>query len=675
MIGIRNKLEEMARLIHKYNTSYYNKNISLVSDSEYDQLYSTYQKLSEAHPEIIIKHSPTQSVGAEMNQHFIKANHISPMLSLSNAFSAEDIKDFIERVKKMLKINFFPEILCEPKIDGVSFSLMYKDGNLSQGLTRGNGITGEIITKNIKMVNSIPQNISVKDPTEIRGEIFIEKEEFKKLNSQQERDGLKIFSNPRNVASGSLRHLDSNITKNRNLKYFVYALGNSNIHNIQSQKELLAFFTREGFQVNPMQKLCNNIADIITFYKELRDARSYLPYEIDGVVYKVNNFSYQARLGTIARSPRFAIAHKFPAIIGTTKLKDIIIQVGRTGILTPVAILAPINIGGVSVARATLHNHMEIERKDIRIGDYVLLERAGDVIPKVRGVDINNRLHHLEKFTFPITCPSCASLVEFENLLARCPNNISCPAQKYQELCHFISKKALDIDGLGKKQLEFFIDHGYVKNHIDIFNLPNMDAANLMSLKDAEGFGDKSITNLFNSIQAAKNVALSRFIYALGIRHIGEATAQILARQYNNPDNFLDKMLKIAEGDMEELALLDQIDGIGAKMIEAITTIFHNKDNIVLIEHLIQILNIESYEDVLSDSIFAGTIVVFSGAMESFSRTECKNIAENVGARVANQVSKNTDFLIVGNSPGSKLKKARELDVKVIEEEEWKSMI
>lgn len=671
-------LQELADKIAEYNHAYYIEDKPLVSDAEYDQLFNINLKLEQKFPHLILENSPSKKVGAKVENKFAKITHNTPMLSLSNVFDEEDVKDFLDRIKSFLRLDQFSPIFCEPKIDGLSFAATYKNGILTTGATRGDGYIGEDITANIKTIKDFPHKINnAPELLEVRGEIYIEKNDFISLNQEQEQQGKDKFANPRNAAAGSLRQLDPSVTAKRPLKYFVYAIGSAKEELANSQDQLLAKFKELGFNVNEIGKLANSEEEIFDFYEYLKTNRENLPYEIDGVVYKLNDFALQDRMGFIARSPRFATAHKFPAIIGQTKLLSITVQVGRTGTLTPVAELEPIEIGGVIVSRATLHNYQEIARKDVRVGDYVFLQRAGDVIPQITGVDLAKRSADATTFDPPLFCPSCNSKLHYvpEDIIIRCDNGLNCPAQNYERIRHFVSKNAMDIEGLGRKQVEFLIDKGLISNPYDIFFLKEKNEASLTKLENMDGWGKKSVENLFNNIEKSKNVSLPRFIYALGIRHIGEQNAKLLAREFGSYENFIAQMELLKENNPEIYQKLNNLDGIGNKMLVDIIDFFDVKENIELIKNLSEVLNIEDYKETREQSSLTGKIVVFTGSMPTLSRAEAKATAEKLGAKVAASVSSNTDLVIAGEDAGSKLKKAKELGIKIIDEAEWLTLV
>lgn len=671
-------LEELADKIAAYNHAYYIEDNPLVSDAEYDQLFNTNLKLEQKFPHLILENSPSKKVGAKITNKFAKITHQVPMLSLSNSFDEQDVKDFVERIKNFLRLDEFSPIFCEPKIDGLSFSAIYKNGLLTTGATRGDGYVGEDITANIKTIKNFPHKIdNAPEFLEVRGEIYIEKQDFLNLNEEQEEQGRDKFANPRNAAAGSLRQLDASITAQRPLKYFVYSGGVTEQSLASSQNELLTKLKEFGFSVNEISKFASSEEEIFTFYEYLKTNRENLPYEIDGVVYKLNDFALQNRMGFIARSPRFATAHKFPAIIGQTKLLSITVQVGRTGTLTPVAELEPIEIGGVVVSRATLHNFQEIMRKDVRIGDYVFLQRAGDVIPKIMGVDTWKRPNDIMPFDTPLFCPSCNSKLHYvpEDIIIRCDNGLNCPAQNYERIRHFVSKNAMDIEGLGRKQVEFLIDKGLISNPLDIFFLKEKNDSSLVKLENMDGWGKKSVENLFKNIEKSKNVSLPRFIYALGIRHIGEQNAKLLAREFSSYGNFIAQMELLSKNDPDIYQKLNDLEGIGDKILVDIIDFFDIKENTQLIKKLGEVLNIEDYKETREQSSLTCKIVVFTGRLPTISRAEAKATAEKLGAKVAASVSSNTDLVIAGLDAGSKLKKAKELNIKIIDEEEWCALI
>lgn len=674
----KSEIKSLAALITQYNEEYYLNDAPTISDAEYDQLFSKLTKLEEEFPEFTESDSPTQIVGSTVQDKFSKYKHKQAMLSLGNSFSEEDVSDFIARIQRFLSIKQFPQIFCEPKIDGVSFSVTYENGHLVTGATRGDGYVGENITQNIKTIENLPHFIeNAPSLMEVRGEIYIEKQDFEKLNLRQEAEEKAAFANPRNSAAGSLRQLDYSVTASRPLKYFAYAIGYSSEPIVCTQNELLQAFRKFGLQINPLQKCASNLEEILEFYNELVVKRDQLAYEIDGVVYKVNDFAMQERLGFIARSPRFAIAHKFPAIISETKLLDIIVQVGRTGALTPVAELEPVQVGGVQVSRATLHNFQEIERLDIRIGDTVMLHRAGDVIPKVSAVNKDKRQAESKEFILPTNCPSCGSKLHIDpvDVIVRCENGLSCPAQLGASIKHFVSKNAMNIDNIGAKQVEFLLEKGMIKNVADIYSLESLNTSSMTKLENMPGWGAKSVQKLFENIEKSREVTLSRFIYALGIRHVGDSNAKILAKELQSAQIFMEAMISLAKNENGVFENLDNLDGIGHKILIDIQNFFECNQNIATTRALSAILNIEDYIDDVIPSVLSGQNIVFTGSLTSLSRSEAKAQAERLGAKVVSAVSSNTNVVVAGEKAGSKLKKAEELGIKVISEEEWKQIV
>lgn len=671
-------IQALTEEINLHNKLYYEEDKPIISDAEYDQLFHTLVKLEQTFPKLAAADSPTLRVGSKPLEKFSKHVHKAPMLSLGNAFSTEDITDFTGRVQRFLNIHYFPEIFCEPKIDGVSFSATFEHGRLKVCATRGDGYVGEDITNNVKTIKGFPRTIiNAPEFLEVRGEIYIEKKDFEKLNQAQEEQGKARFANPRNSAAGSLRQLDPGITASRPLKYFVYAVGEVSEKFAATQGELLKNLTDFGFEVNKLGTLAASEKELAGFYDYVLRKRDSLEYEIDGIVYKINDFQLQDRLGFIARSPRFAIAYKFPAIIAETKLLDITIQVGRTGALTPVAELEPVEVGGVIVARATLHNYQEIGRKDIRIGDYVYLQRAGDVIPQITGVNLAKRNNNLAEYKFPENCPSCGAKVHIypDEVVLRCDNGLGCPTQNQKTITHFVSKNAMDIEGLGSKQVEFLVNNRMISNPVDIFSLERRNASGLTKLENMTGWGAKSTEKIFASIEKAKRVTLSRFIYALGIRHIGVSNAKIMAKEFKTAQNFLHNMLLLTNGDTSIYRQLSEIDGIGDQILTGISNFFDTASNVDTINKLLHILFIEDFQDTLISSALSGQNIIFTGSLEKLSRGEAKAQAEKLGAKVVSSVTSKTNMVIAGEKAGSKLTKAQELGIKVISEEEWLEIV
>lgn len=656
----KSELKKLNELIQHHSNLYYNESNPSISDDEYDELCIKRKKL-----ELEINASGTD-IGATPSENFQKKNHLKPMLSLANAFSKKDIFDFIARIKRFLSLDEKTKItlLCEPKIDGVSISLIYKNGILTNALTRGNGYIGEDITKNVH--HMFPEKITSDDfpqEIEIRGEIYIEHNEFEIINKKTN----NRFLNPRNAASGSIRHLDPNTTKERNLKYFMYTIGYSDKKIGETQFDVLKKLKKWNFSTNETFFINDNIINILEWHKQIQETiRTTLPYDIDGLVYKVNDLFLQERLGYANRYPRWAIAHKFPAKKVKTIIEDIVIQVGRTGVLTPIAELKPINISGTIVTRATLHNKDEIEKKDIRISDTVIIQKAGEIIPQVLSVDLTQRKQDAKKFIFPNTCPSCKQKVIHTNkkdVAIRCINEFNCPAQLIAKLIHFVSREAFDINGLGKKQIENLFNLNLLKYSADIFELKNK---NLSSL---ENWGEKSTSNLINEIEQKKQINLSKFIYALGIRFVGTNTAKTMSLYLKTYENFC----KMLDNQNNEAILfeLENIDGIGQSVIDSIKHFIKQKNNLQQLEKLSKILTIKQDEEIQSNSIINNKTIVFTGTLEKMTRAEAKSIAEKLGAKVANTITKNTNFLVSNTKNSTKLQKASELGVTILNEEDW----
>ncbi len=672
---IRQEYEHLIKEINHHDELYYGHDAPEISDQEYDNLRKKCEEIERDYPELISPDSPSLNVGIKPQEKFGKVEHNVPMLSLANGFREEDIKNFIERVNRFLG---FPEesdvdLWCEPKIDGLSFSARFEDGKYVKGATRGDGRMGEDITENLKYVKDFPKLLKGNPPhiLEARGEVYMSHQDFALLNKQREEGGEELFANPRNSAAGSLRQLDPTITAKRPLRYFMYAIGEVSEVISDTQSGLNKALKSYGFVVNENVTLAHDLPEAMKFYNKLEKDRHDLSYDIDGVVYKVNRLDYQERLGTVSRSPRWAIAHKFPAEQAITRLEKITIQVGRTGALTPVAELKPVTVGGVVVSRATLHNEDEIVRKDIREGDIVTVQRAGDVIPQIISVDVTKRDESSKPYHFPENCPVCGGIAiqEEGEAVKRCSNSLFCPAQQIEKLRHFVSRNAFDIEGLGEKQIEAFYKAGLIKTPIDIFELSNKP------ISEREGWGKKSAENLFSAIDKSKNISLERFIYALGIRYIGEATAKLLARHYKTMDVWVNAMKEAGNRESDTYRELCNIDGIGPKLISEMVKFFMNPDNINFINELAAKLNIKDVEVTESNSPLSGKTIVFTGTMALMTRSEAKARAEKLGAKVAGSVSAKTDFVVAGEDAGSKLKKASELGVKIISEEEWISLI
>lgn len=670
----------LAKEIARHDALYHGQDNPEISDADYDALRLELEALEKDHPSLKTKSSPSNKVGAAPARGFKKVIHAVPMLSLSNVFSEEELDDFIERVVRFLGKADDLEFVCEPKIDGLSCSLRYENGILVQAATRGDGAEGEDITANVKTIADVPHQLpkDAPDVLEVRGEIYMKRDDFMALNKRQEEAGVQVFANPRNAAAGSVRQLDSNITAQRPIHFFGYALGQVSAPIADTQWGIRAQLKKWGFSEAEPAALCGDAKSIMAYYERVAKDRPDLAYDIDGVVYKVNRLDLQERLGFVSRAPRWATAHKFPAEQAITILNDITIQVGRTGVLTPVAELEPITVGGVVVSRATLHNEDEIERKDIRIGDHVIIQRAGDVIPQVVGHIPDKRPKNAKKYVFPDHCPVCHSLAirEEGEVAKRCTGGLICGAQAVERLKHFISRSAFDIEGMGTKIIEQFWEEGLIKTPGDIFRIEEKDKGSLTPLRKREGWGDLSAKNLFAAIDERRTISFERFIYALGIRQVGEATAKRLAGAYGTLDALSDAMEKAQNRDGDAYADLINIEDIGPSVADDIIGFFAEAHNRDVLKDLQSLLTITAYKrPQVSDSAVAGKTVVFTGTLVTMTRPEAKARAEALGAKVAGSVSKKTDYVVAGEDAGSKLKKATELGVAVLSEEEWAALI
>jgi DNA ligase (NAD+) len=679
------ELQRLGALIRHHDDLYYRQDAPEVSDAAYDALRRRNAAIEARFPKLVRPDSPSRRVGAAPADGFGKIRHSVPMLSLGNAFDSEDVRQFVERVHRFLRLDTDAPLafMAEPKIDGLSISLRYVEGKLVEAATRGDGMEGENVTRNVMTISEIPHRLKGRNHPElidVRGEIYITRHDFALLNEKQAASGAKVFANPRNSAAGSLRQLDVAITAARPLRFFAYAWGEASKLPADTQSGVDAAFAKWGLPVNARASLCNGADELIAYYDELAADRAELPYDIDGVVYKVDRLDLQERLGFVSRSPRWAIAHKFPAQQAMTVLNGIDIQVGRTGALTPVARLEPVTVGGVVVTNATLHNEDEIARKDVRIGDTVTLQRAGDVIPQIVGVITDKRPKGAKPYKFPELCPYCGSHAVREtnektgkvDVVRRCTGGLICPAQRVERLKHFVSRNAFDIEGLGEKNIQAFYDDGLIQSPEDIFTLAMRDARSTNKLEEREGWGPQSATKLFNAIAARRDIALDRFIFALGIRHVGETTAKLLARFYGSIENFRAAMLEAAKGrDSEAFKELDNIEGIGEVVAQAIADFFAEPHNVRVVAELLKEVSPQPLEAVDSSTVVSGKTVVFTGTLTLMTRGEAKAQAERLGAKVAGSVSKNTDYVVAGADAGSKLAKARELGVNVLAEEEW----
>lgn len=682
------ELERLAKEIGHHDKLYYQSDAPEISDAEYDELRVRNAEIEAQFPELIRADSPSKKVGAEPVEAFGKIRHRVPMLSLGNAFSDEEIADFVDRVRRFLGIKSDDEpvaFTAEPKIDGLSISLRYERGRLVEAATRGDGSEGENVTANVRTIREIPHQIEssdVPDAIDVRGEIYLGHADFRKLNEDQAAAGQKIFANPRNAAAGSLRQLDAKVTASRPLRFFAYAWGEASTLPADTQWGMYETYKRWGFPVNPLARVCSSAEDMLAFYREVGEQRATLGYDIDGVVYKVNRLDLQERLGFVSRSPRWAIAHKFPAQQAVTILRDIDIQVGRTGALTPVAKLEPVTVGGVVVTNATLHNEDEIKRKDIRIGDTVVVQRAGDVIPQIVEVVKDKRPDDVQSYAFPTVCPVCQSHAVREvnertgetDVVRRCTGGLICPAQAKERLRHFVSRNAFDIEGLGEKQIELFYDEGRITKPAEIFTLAACEEGRDDKLIDKKGYGKKSVDKLFKSIEARRTIPLDRLVFALGIRHVGETTARDLANAYGTWDAFRAAVEAAVVGEHGSDAYndIDNIEGIGETVVDALIDFFGEPHNITAIDDLLAQITVEPFVRVrVASAAVGGKTVVFTGTLERMSRGEAKAQAERLGAKVAGSVSKKTDYVIAGADAGSKLNKARDLGVIVLTEDEW----
>jgi DNA ligase (NAD+) len=656
--------------LKKHNFYYYNENKPIIDDAKYDLLKFEILELEKKYKFLTSGYSPNKKVGFEPSKNFKKVTHKVPMLSLGNAFSENDLINFEKKILNYINDLNFEEIeySAEPKIDGISASLIYKDGIFIKGLSRGDGKEGEDITENLKTIRDIPQKISYKNfpsQIDIRGEVFIKNSDFVTLNDR--------FANPRNAASGSLRQKDPKKTEKIPLKFIAYTYGFENGMNFKKQSEFLEHLFLWGFKTNPLNKVLKGIKNLMKNYTEIEKKRSEIDFDIDGIVYKVNDFKLQNRLGYVANAPRWAIAHKFSANKGVSKILDIDIQIGRTGALTPVAKIKPINIGGVLVSNASLHNEDEIDRKDIRINDYVVVERAGDVIPHIVSVEINKRSNDTKKFLFPTLCPSCGSktikeynkITKKKDAVRRCSSEgFECEKVAIEKIKHFVSKEAFNIDGFGKKIVEKFWDLKLVRYPQDIFKL------DYSKIEKLDGWGDLSVNNLKYSIDQKKKISLDRFIYALGIRHIGIETAKLISRHVKTSKNFLN-----LQND-SSLTEIENIDGIGETQIQSIKNFFSLKINRLILKELDQVLQIESLKKITNDGLLKGKTFMFTGKLLSISRSEAKNLIEKNSGSLVSNVSKKLDFLIIGEKPTKrKVESAKELKIKIITQSEWLKML
>ena len=677
----KNQVKEIYKkkvnLLKKYDEAYFNQDNPIVSDKNYDFLKIEILKLEKKFFFLKDLNSPSKKIGYLPSGKFKKIDHKVPMLSLANAFSMEDILDFTKKIKNFLNLKNDEKMIfsAEPKIDGISASLKYIDGDFSLGLSRGDGKVGEDITNNLKTIKDVPKKIkklNFPKILEVRGEVYISRTDFKKIS--------KKFANPRNAAGGSLRQKNYEETKKIPLKFFAYGFGIVNPPCFEKQSEYLKLLKEWGFKISPLSKLVSSFEEIEQNYNNIEKKKLDIDYDIDGLVYKINDLELQKRLGHVSNSPRWAIAHKFSAEKGFSKIKNIQIQVGRTGALTPVAKIDPVTIGGVVVSNATLHNEDEIKRKNIRIGDTVCIQRAGDVIPQVLFVDISKRNKNSNKFVFPKKCPSCGEKVvkEYNNntekrdAVSRCPDsNYKCQYILKEKLKHFVSKDALNIEGLGKKVVGDFWHRKLIKYPYDIFNL------DLNFLKKLDGWGEKSIANLKKSINKSRKISLARFIFSLGIRHIGQENAKILAKYFSSAKNFFHSLKKLDANYKKNLIDLQFIDGIGNSQTTSLEKFFSNNQNLKIVSMLIDLLDIENYRHLSKKTAISGKFIIFTGGFLDKSRSELKSLAESFGAKIVSGVSKKTNFLVVGSQKPTtkKINEAKRLNIKILSEKDWNKII
>ncbi|KAJ56864.1 NAD-dependent DNA ligase LigA [Actibacterium mucosum KCTC 23349] len=686
--------QELARLaqdLAKANTAYHGQDAPDISDADYDGLKQRNAAIEARFPALKRADSPSEMVGAAPSEGFGKVTHAVRMLSLSNAFDDDDVREFDRSVRSYLGLGEDADLAytAEPKIDGLSLSLRYESGQLVQAATRGDGETGENVTANARTIPDIPHQIAdAPDVLEVRGEVYMSHADFADLNTRQAAAGAKVFANPRNAAAGSLRQLDAQITRARPLRFFAYAWGELSAPLAKTQNGAIAQLATFGFSTNPLTAICRDIDAVLDHYRRIETDRAALGYDIDGVVYKVDALDLQGRLGFRSTTPRWAIAHKFPAELAWTRLEGIEIQVGRTGALSPVARLAPVTVGGVVVSNATLHNEDYIAGrdskgaeirggKDIREGDWVQVYRAGDVIPKVADVDLSRRPADATPYVFPTSCPECGSdaIREEGDAVRRCTGGLICPAQAVEKLKHFVSRAAFDIEGLGAKQVEQFYNDNWIREPADIFTLNDRFGQGMQQLKNREGWGAKSAENLFRAIDERRGIGLGRLIFGLGIRHVGENSSNLLAGYYGSWQAFEDAMTAAHDPDSAQWAELLGIDGVGEVMAGALVAAFHQPAERAAIDRLVALLSPQDAEKPQTDSPVAGKTVVFTGSLEKMTRAEAKARAEALGAKVSGSVSGKTDLLVAGPGAGSKAKKAADLGVETIDEDAWLALI
>ena len=661
--AIKKRVEKLREEIEYHNYRYYVLDQPEISDAQYDRLMRELEKLEDEYPELRSPNSPTQRVGAPPLESFEIVRHTLPMLSLANAFDESEARDFDKRVKKFLGSSANITYVAEPKLDGLAVELVYERGQFVVGSTRGDGVNGENITQNLRTIKTIPlqlirKEIPAPERFEVRGEVIIQLKKFKELNRKREEMEEPLFANPRNAAAGSVRQLDSKITAARPLEIYCYGVGEVRGRTFKTHSEILQTFPKWGLRTNPNIQRCQNIDEVLEYYHKMNEKRETLPYEIDGIVIKVDRLDLQTRLGEISRSPRWALAFKFQPKQETTKILDIIVQVGRTGALTPVAVMEPVKVGGVEVSRATLHNQDEIDKKDVRVGDTVVIQRAGDVIPEVVQVITSKRKGTEKKFRIPSKCPVCGAEVIKDEAIHRC-NGLDCPAQLKGRIKHFASKRAMDIEGLGLKLIDQLVDKRLIKDVADIYYI------NKKELIELERMADKSAQNIIDAIEKSKIKPLSKFLYALGIRHVGETTAEDLARHFQRLDDFF----HLSEEDLME------VEGIGPEVAASVHQFFRDKKNKESIE-LLKKAGVKVIEPKIKDKgKLTGKTFLFTGTLKTFGRDEARNLVESLGGITASSVSKKVDYVVVGEDPGSKFDKAKELGIKTLTEEEFKKIV
>ncbi|MDK3072549.1 NAD-dependent DNA ligase LigA [Sedimentitalea sp. JM2-8] len=686
------ELARLARLLGDADTAYYVNDAPELSDADYDALKRRNSEIETRFPDLKRDDSPSEQIGARAADGFSKVRHAQRMLSLGNAFDEEDVAAFDSGIRKYLGMTGADELVytAEPKIDGLSLSLRYENGRLVQAATRGDGAVGENVTANARTIDDIPERLNgAPEVLEVRGEVYMSHPDFAALNERQAADGAKTFANPRNAAAGSLRQLDPAITRRRPLRFFAYGWGDLSEPLAETQMGAVSRLAKLGFAINDLTVRCAGPEEMIAQYRRIEEQRATLGYDIDGVVYKIDDLALQARLGFRSTTPRWAIAHKFPAELAWTRLEAIDIQVGRTGALSPVARLTPVTVGGVVVSNATLHNEDYVagrdargdeirDGKDIRVGDWVQVYRAGDVIPKIADVDLARRPDGAEVFRFPTECPECgsAAIREEGDAVRRCTGGLICPAQAVEKLKHFVSRAAFDIDGLGAKQVEQFYKDGWIQEPADIFTLPDRYGTGLQQLRNREGWGEKSAANLFAAIRGKRTIALRRVIFALGLRHVGEAASGLLASHYGSWRAFETAMTKAADMEGADWQELLSIDGVGTVLATSLVTAFAQDRERASIDRLVALLDIEDARRAdTAGSPVAGKTVVFTGTLEKMTRAEAKARAEALGAKVAGSVSAKTDLLVAGPGAGSKAKKAAELGIETLDEDGWLDLI